>query len=404
MTVRLEDIQVAAAALEGAIVRTPTSESQTLSEVLGCRVFVKFENLQFIASFKERGARNKLLHLSAAERAGGVVTVSAGNHAQAVARHSRLLGVPATIVMPKTTPFLKVARTRALGATVELHGQNIDEASERARQLEAAGRTFVHPFDDPLVIAGGGTLALELIEDAPELEAVIVPCGGGGLLAGMALAYRSLAPGVEILGAQSELFCSMVNQLAGKRDRVPGGSTLAEGIAVSEPGTLTSSILRENRVEVLTVSERAIEEGVNLFLEIEKVVAEGAGAAGLAALVDHRGRFAGRTVGVVLTGGNIDPRTLASILLRGLVRSGRLSRWRIWLDDRPGSLSRLTAVVGDAGGNIVEVQHQRLFASGPVRSTEVELAVETMDSTHAEQVVAALIGAGYRVAVVPLDV
>jgi threonine dehydratase len=403
MTVTLDDVRAAAGAIGDAIVRTPTSVSQTLSEVLGCTVFVKFENLQFIASFKERGARNKLLHLTDAERAAGVVAVSAGNHAQAVARHSQLLGIPATIVMPETTPFVKVGRTRALGAKVELFGETVVDAMVRGRELEAAGSTLVHPFDDPLVIAGGGTTALELIEDAPDLDAVIVPCGGGGLLAGMAVVYRALAPHVELVGAQTELYCSMASALAEDEMLVPGGTTLAEGIAVSQAGALTSALLRQHKVDIVTVSERAIEEGVNLFLEIEKVVAEGAGAAGLAALIDHRHRFAGKRVGIVLTGGNIDPRTLASILLRGLVHSGRLSRWRVWLDDRPGALSRLTAVVGDAGGNIVEVQHQRLFAAGAVRTTEVELAVETMDSAHAEQVVAAMVSAGYRVAVVPLD-
>jgi threonine dehydratase len=403
MTVTVDDVRAAAAAISDAIVRTPTAESETLSELLGCTVFVKYENQQFIASFKERGARNKLLHLTDAERAAGVVAVSAGNHAQAVARHARLLGIPATIIMPETTPFVKVGRTRALGAVVELTGDTVSDAMVRGRELEAAGRTLVHPFDDPLVIAGGGTVALELIADRPDLDAVVVPCGGGGLLAGMAVAYRALAPHVELTGVQSEAFCSMARALAGDPTPVPGGSTLAEGIAVSHVGKLTPVLLRQHNVDVVTVGERAIEEGVNLFLEIEKVVAEGAGAAGLAALIEHPHRFKGKRVGVVLTGSNIDPRTLASIILRGLVHSGRLSRWRVWLDDRPGALSRLTAVVGEAGGNIVEVQHQRLFAAGPVRTTEVELSVETMDRAHAERVVAAIQAAAYRVVVVPLD-
>lgn len=404
MTVTFDDVRAAADRLAGSIVRTPASISHTLSEVLGCTVIVKFENLQFIASYKERGARNKLLHLTEAERAAGVVAVSAGNHAQAVARHASLLGIPATIVMPQNTPFVKVVRTRHLGAEVELHGETISEAMQRGRELVATeGRTFVHPFDDEHVIAGAGTVALELFEDYPDLDVLVVPVGGGGLLAGMSVVARELCPHVELLGVQTEAYPSMARALSGDSTPVPGGATMAEGIAVGEAGHLTTELLSAAGARILTVGERAVEEGVNLFLEIEKVVAEGAGAAGVAAILEHPEEFKGRRVGIVLTGGNIDPRTLASVILRGLVYSGRLNRWRVFVDDRPGTLARLTAAVGAAGGNIIEVVHQRVFASVPIRSTEVELAVETMDSEHGEKVLTALQNAGYRVAVVPLD-
>lgn len=400
----LADVEAAASAIAGSVVRTPSAVSQTLSDVLGCTVVVKFENLQFVASFKERGARNKLLHLTDAERAAGVVAVSAGNHAQAVARHARLLGIDATIVMPQTTPYVKVGRTKALGSKVELRGETVADAMAFGRTLvEQEGRTLVHPFDDALVIAGQGTVGLELFQDHPDLDVVIAPVGGGGLLAGITTVATALAPTVELIGVQTETFPSMARALAHDDTPVPGGPTMAEGIAVSNAGVLTSQVLEAAGVEVVTVSERSIEEGVNLFLEIEKVVAEGAGAAGLAAILEQRDRFAGKTVGVILTGGNIDPRLLSSVILRGLVHSGRLWRLRVWLDDRPGSLSRLTAVVGEAGGNIIEVQHQRLFAAGPIRSTEVELAVETMDRDHGATLVHALEDNGYRVAVVPLE-
>ena len=401
--VTIDDVRAAAAAIAGAVVRTPSAVSQTLSEVLGATIVVKFENLQFTAAFKERGARNRLLHLTAAERAAGVVAMSAGNHGQAVAHHARLLGIPATIVMPLGTPFVKVARTRHLGATVELVGETLAEAADRAEQLVAdEGRTYVHPYDDPLVIAGQGTVALEMLEDDPDLDAVVVPVGGGGLIAGMGVAIDAIAPHVELVGVQSELYPSMVAAFH-HTDLPCGGPTMAEGIAVQQAGRLTTQLVAEHVDDVVSVSENSIEDGVNLFLEIEKVAAEGAGAAGVAALIDHPERFAGRRVGIVLTGGNIDPRLLASVIMRGLVRSGRLSRMRVMLDDRPGSLSRLTGLVADAGANIVEVFHQRLFANIPIRSADVELAVETLDRDHADRVVARLTDAGYRVAVLPLD-
>jgi threonine dehydratase len=403
--IHLDDVRAAAAAIEGAVVRTPSTVSQTLSELLGCTVIVKFENLQFVASFKERGALYRLLQLTDHERAAGVVAVSAGNHAQAVARHATRLGMPATIVMPATTPFVKVARTRHLGATVELYGETVAEAMMRGHELVTTeGRILIHPFDDPFVIAGQGTVGLELIEDHPELDIICCPVGGGGLLAGISVVTRALAPQIELVGVQTDRYPSMQRALTHSREPVPGGPTMAEGIAVATAGALTSALLSEAGAEVLTVSERGVEEAVNLFLEIEKVVAEGAGAVGLAALGEHRERFAGKVVAVVLTGGNIDPRLLASVVLRGLVHSGRLVRVRVLLDDRPGSLSLLTRVIGEAGGNIVEVAHQRLFTDAPIRSTSVELSIETMDRPHADTVIAAVAAAGYDIDPVPLDV
>jgi threonine dehydratase len=402
--ITVADVEAAAAAIAGSVVRTPSAVSQTLSNLLGCTIIVKFESFQFAASFKERGARNKLLSLNDDERARGVVAVSAGNHAQAVARHARLLGIDATIVMPETTPYVKVGRTNALGARVVLHWSGVAEAMAFGHELVAReNRTLVHPFDDPHVIAGQGTVALELLTDHPDLDAVAVPVGGGGLLSGMSIVARANAPHVELFGVQTEAYPSMARALMHDDRPVPGGPTMADGIAVAQAGALTSQVLADADAEILTVSERSIEEAVNHFLEIEKVVAEGAGAVGLAGIIEHRERFAGKTVGVVLTGGNIDPRLLSSVILRGLVHDGRLSRLRVWLDDRPGSLSQLTAVVGEAGGNIVEVHHQRLFAAAPIRSTEVELAVETMDRAHADALVRALEDRGYRVAVAPLD-
>jgi threonine dehydratase len=402
----VEDVRVAADAIAGAVTRTPSAVSATLSDLLGCTVVVKFENLQFVASFKERGARNKLLHLSDEQRDVGVVAISAGNHAQAVARHAQLLGIRATIVMPDTTPYTKVARTRALGGgsvDIVLHGERVADAMAYGNDLVAReGRTLVHPFDDPLVIAGQGTVALELLADHPELDAIVAPVGGGGLMAGIAVVARAIKPDIDLVGVQTEAYPSMAYELAGRSDAVAGTPTIAEGIAVSHAGVLTSAILREHDVDVVLVSERAIEEAINLFGDIEKVVSEGAGAAGLAALIDHRDRFAGKRVGVVLSGGNIDPRLLAAVIMRGLVHSGRLWRFVVQLDDRPGALARLSKVVGDVGGNIVEVHHQRLFQAGPARTTDVELAVETMDRGHGDRLVAAIREAGYDVIVVPL--
>jgi threonine dehydratase len=397
------DVEAAAERIAAHVVRTPSAVSHTLSEVVGTTVIVKFENLQFTGSYKERGALNRLLMLSEDERAAGVVAVSAGNHAQAVAYHASRLGIDATIVMPEATPFVKVSRTRDLGATIELKGETIAESMEHAVGLVDAGRIFIHPFDDPMVMAGAGTVALELVTDHPEIDMLAIPVGGGGLISGCAVAARHLRPDIEIVGAQTVGFPSMVTALATGESDCPGGPTMAEGIAVPRAGVNTRRVVAALVDEVLTVSESAIEDGVNLFLEIEKVVSEGAGAAGLAVMNEYPARFRGRTVGVVLTGGNIDSRLLASVILRALVRTGRLTRMRVTVDDRPGTLARLTNVVGDAGGNIVEVVHQRLFADIPIRSTEVELVVETLDRAHGERLMEQLRAAGYRVSIVPLD-
>jgi threonine dehydratase len=399
LPVTWDDVAAAARRLDGAIERTPSAVSRTLSQVLGCTVVVKFENLQFVASFKERGALNRLLLLDDGDRAKGVVAMSAGNHAQAVAYHASRLGIDATIVMPTNTPFVKVQRTRELGATVVLAGAGLAEAEAEAVRLAAdEGRTYVHPFDDPAVMAGQGTCAIEMLADDPDLDALVVPVGGGGLLAGMAVAARHLAPGIELVGVQTERYPSMAAYVAGAEPRC-GGPTIAEGIAVPRAGTLTGQVIAALADGVLTVTEDHIEEAMNLLLEIEKVVTEGAGAAGIAALIEHRERFAGRKVGVVLTGGNVDPRLLASVIMRGLIRNGRLTRLQIEVPDVPGSLGTLTTVLGAAGANIVEILHQRMFLDLSARSTQIEVTVETLDLAHVDRVVAALEDAGYTVAV-----
>lgn len=402
MTVTITDVEAAARTIAGAVARTPSTVSETLSEIFGCTVVLKFETLQFTASFKERGARNRLETLSPEERRAGVVCVSAGNHALAVARHAGLLGIRATIVMPRTTPFVKVARARHLGAAIELHGDDLDEAMRRGLELAGEGRTFVHPFDDPLVVAGQGTVALELLADHPDLDVIVVPVGGGGLVAGTAVVCAARSPRVEVTGVQTEAYPAMATALDGV-ERAVGGPTMAEGIAVAHPGALPLAVAREHGVDIVVVPETAIEDATNQLLEIEKVVVEGAGAAGIAALATHRERFAGRRVGVVLTGANIDPRLLAAVINRGLVRSGRLARVRIALDDRPGTLASLLSVVAAAGANLLEVWHQRLFADIPVREAEVDLVLECQDAPHRDEVLSALAGAGYRARLLPLD-
>ena len=398
LPVTWDDVAAAARRIAGEVEHTPSAVSRTLSEVLGCTVVVKFENLQFIASFKERGALNRLLLLDDGDRAKGVVAMSAGNHAQAVAYHATRLGVDATIVMPTNTPFVKVQRTRDLGATVVLAGAGLADAEAEAVRLAAdEGRSYVHPFDDAAVIAGQGTCAIEMLEDHPDIDALVVPVGGGGLLAGMAVAARHLAPGVELIGVETERYPSMAAHVAGAEPDC-GGPTIAEGIAVPRAGTLTGRIVAALVDDVLTVTEDHIEEAMNLLLEIEKVVTEGAGATGVAALIEHGKRFAGRTVGVVLTGGNVDPRLLASVIMRGLIRNGRLTRLHIELPDVPGALGTLTTVLGRAGANIVEILHQRMFLDLSARSTQIDVTVETLDLAHVDRVVAALEQAGYTVA------
>jgi len=397
LPVTFEDVQAAARAIEGAVLRTPTARSRTLSAITGADIVVKFENLQFTASYKERGALTKLLSLTEDERARGVIAMSAGNHAQALAYHGRRLGIAVTIVMPAHAAFTKVAGTEALGARVVLHGRDVGEAAERARQLSRdEGLVWVPPFDDPAVIAGQGTVALELLDDAPPLDVLVVPVGGGGLISGMAIATKALAPHIEVIGVQAERYPSMLAALDGREHPV-GGLTLAEGIAVPRAGELTTQIVRALVDDLVTVSEPRIEQAVNLYLEIEKVVSEGAGAAGLAAVLADPDRFRGRTVGLVITGGNIDLRTLSTVILRGLVRSGRLVRLTIELDDVPGALGRMTSTIADEGGNIVEVAHQRLFSDLSITSAAVEVAVETRDAEHANRLVEGLRAAGLRV-------
>ncbi|MCU0267653.1 MAG: threonine ammonia-lyase [Acidimicrobiales bacterium] len=396
----VDDVRRAAAALAGSVVRTRSHHARTLSDLLGAHVVVKFESEQFTASFKERGARNRLLALDVEARTRGVLAVSAGNHAQAVAHHARLLGIPATIVMPATTPNLKVRNTRVLGAEVVLHGATLSAAASRAEALRAErGLTFVHPYDDPLVIAGQGTATLELLTDHPDLEVLVVPVGGGGMLAGATLVARALHPDLELVGVESVRYPSMLDAVRGL-DLPVGGTTIAEGIAVAEPGVLTSRLITAGVDELLTVEETSIETAIDLYLEIEKVVAEGAGAAALAALVEHPGRFRGRRVGVFLSGANIDPGLLAQVILRGLARDHRLTRLAVATDDRPGELGRLATALGALGANIVEVRHGRTFANLTAKQVDVEVVVETMDADHHDRVLAGLAEQGWAARIV----
>ncbi|HUJ88290.1 MAG TPA: threonine ammonia-lyase [Burkholderiales bacterium] len=393
----IEDITAAAARIAGAIERTPLLHSRTLSQLTGAEVWLKFENLQFTGSFKERGALNKLLSLREDERRRGVIAMSAGNHAQGVAYHAARLGMRAVIVMPRGTPNSKVANTRVHGAEVVLEGDTLADAARHARKLEARDAlTFIHPYDDPAVIAGQGTVALEMLADMPELDALVVPVGGGGLIGGMAAAARAIKPRVRVYGVESQTWCAMYQRLAGLPVEV-GGDTIAEGLAVREVGELTLALAREYVDEVLLAAEDTIEQAIVALIEIEKTVAEGAGAAGLAALLQHPQRFAGRRVGIVLTGGNIDTRVLAAVLMRGLVRDGRLARLRVSMPDVSGSLAKVAQLIGEAGGNIVEVQHQRLFGTASVRTPEVEFLLEARDRAHSEAIVAALQARGVRV-------
>jgi threonine dehydratase len=403
LAVTLADIRAAAERIHGAVVRTPTMHSRTLSQVTGAEIWVKFENLQFTAAYKERGALNKLLLMDETRRARGVIAASAGNHAQAVAYHGRRLGVPVTIVMPKPTPTIKVMQTEGHGATVLLHGELFDEAYAKAKEMEAEqGLTFVHPFDDAETIAGQGTVALELLEDAPEIDALVVPIGGGGLIAGMGVAATALRPDIEVIGAQAELYPSMYCHVTGE-ERPSSGDTIAEGIAVKRPGALTASIIRRVVDEILLVPERDIETAVSLFLQIEKTVAEGAGAAALAALLTHPERLRGRKVGLVLTGGNIDTRLLATVLLRDLARSGRMARLRIQLQDRPGALFSVVRLFDKHQINIVEVYHQRIFTTLPAKGLFTDFDCEARDAAHLQRLVADLKASGFDVHPVEVD-
>jgi threonine dehydratase len=391
------DVMAAAAALKGQIVRTPTLESKTLGELTGAKVFLKFENLQFTAAYKERGALNRLLSLSEEERRRGVIAMSAGNHAQGLAYHARRLGIPATIVMPRFTPLIKVQQTESHDAEVVLHGEKLEEATAHAHLLaERRGLVFVHPFDDPLVMAGQGTVALEMFEDVPEIDTLVVPIGGGGLISGCAVAASEVAPKCDIVGVQAELYPSMKATLMGE-PVVADGDTLAEGIAVKTPGTHTVPVVRKLVSDVLLVGERDLERAVSMLLSIEKTVVEGAGAAGLAALLAHPRRFRGRTVGLVLCGGNIDTRLLANVLLRDLARSGRLARLRIRLKDRPGQLYGVARIFDQQQVNILEVSHHRIFTNLPAKGLMTEIECETRGGDHLDRLVEALRGAGYEV-------
>lgn len=399
-----EDVRAAHAAIAGAVIRTPMARSQTLSAITGADVWIKFENLQYTASFKERGARNRLLRLEPGQADTGVVAMSAGNHAQAVAHHATLLGIRSTIVMPVGTPASKITATEDNGATVVVAGANLDEAKEVAMQIVSEeSATFIAPYDDPAIIAGQGTCAVELIEDGPELDALLVPVGGGGLFAGTCVAARAMTPSTELIGVQSALHPSMLTA-TGRAAPPPDpswGPTIAEGIAVKTPGRSTTDIISALADDVVAVPERLIEEAVIWFLEIEKMVSEGAGAAPLAALLAEPDRFAGRTVALVLSGANIDLRLLSAVIMRGLARTGRLCRVVIEVPDSPGALGELTAAVGRAGGNIVDLWHHREFGIHSARVTEIELLVETRDGESAEQLKDALSGQGYIVDDVP---
>ncbi|MCM3565763.1 threonine ammonia-lyase [Hydrogenophaga intermedia] len=392
---QIDDIRAAAARLNGHVLRTPCVESRTLSQLTGCQVFLKFENLQYTASFKERGACNKLSQLTPEERARGVVAMSAGNHAQGVAYHAQRLGLRAVIVMPRFTPGVKVERTRGFGAEVVLHGDTLDEARAHARALAAQqGLVFVHPYDDEAIVAGQGTVALEMLADVPDLDTLVVAVGGGGLIAGMATAAKALKPGIEVIGVQTERFPAMVNAIKGTH--LPqGSSTIAEGIAVGTPGEVNLPIVRERVDDLLLVDEGDIEQAIVMLLEIEKTLVEGAGAAGLAALLKHPKRFAGRRVGLVLCGGNIDPMLLASIIERGMVRAGRLARIAVNARDVPGNLARITALVAEAGANIDEVHHQRAFTLLAAQNVEIELVLQTRGHAHVQQVIDVLNAAGF---------
>jgi threonine dehydratase len=393
--VSIADIERAQARLRGQVLRTPLLPAPKLSELIGADIFIKYENLQVTGSFKERGAFVKLAHLNEAERSAGVIAMSAGNHAQAVAYHAQRLGIPATIVMPITTPFVKIDATKAFGAEVILDGETVAEAQTRAEAIARDRRmTFVHPYDDDHVIAGQGTVALEMLEDEGDLDSIVVPVGGGGLIAGTVVAAWSRRPALEILGVESALYPSMRNALTGEQ-RPLGGATLAEGIAVKNVGRRTFEIARGHVADIVLVDEGALERAVNAFLTLQKTVAEGAGAAALAAMLAQPERFAGKRVGIMLCGGNIDPRILASIMIRGLERDSRIVSFRLTIPDRPGVLGPIATLLGDLGANILEVDHRRLFLDIPAKGARLDVTVETRDGAHAEEVFAALAKRGY---------
>jgi len=401
LPVSVDDVRAAHARIKSSIVMTPTLISRTLGQLTGATVYLKFENLQFTAAYKERGALNKLLQLDEGAKQRGVIAASAGNHAQGLAYHGARLGIPVTIVMPRTTPNVKVSQTEGHGATVVLHGEKFDESLAFAYQLAAEkGLTIVHPFNDPEVIAGQGTVALEMLEVAPDIDTLIVPIGGGGLISGCGMVAKAKG-GIEVIGVQAELYPSMYNRL--KHESLPcQGDTLAEGIAVKEPGSITSEIVAQVVDDIVLVSERHLEQAVSLLLQIEKTVVEGAGAAGFAALLSNPERFRGKTVGLILCGGNIDTRLLANVLLRDLARSGRLARLRIKLQDRPGALYNVARIFDQEQVNIIEVYHQRVFSTLPAKGLITDIECETRDAAHLARLMAALEEEGYEASPVEL--
>ena len=395
MSVTAADIEAARRVVDGVVLRTPMLPAPRLSALTGAQVFVKYENLQVTNSFKDRGALVKLASLTDAERKRGVIAMSAGNHAQAVAYHAARLGIPATIVMPVTTPFVKVAATRSHGADVVLHGESMSETQARCEQIQAErSLILVHPYDDPRIIAGQGTIALEMLEDVSDLDTLIIPIGGGGLIAGNAIAARAKNPAIEIIGAEAALYASAWNALHGD-NRPLGGPTLAEGIAAKHAGKLTLPIIRELVAEVILVNEAQLERAVNAYLTLQKTMAEGAGAAGLAAMLAKPERFQGKRVGLILSGGNIDPRVLASIMVRELERENQIVSFRLTIPDRPGVLGAIATRIGSLGANILEVDHRRLFLDVPAKGAKLDVTIETRNATHADEIMAAFAADGY---------
>jgi threonine dehydratase len=390
-----EDVRAAAAAIRGSVLVTECDHSRTLSEICGCNLWLKFENLQFTSTFKERGALNRLKALSADQRRRGVIAMSAGNHAQGVAYHAHRLGIPATIVMPIGTPMVKIENTRRHGAKTVISGKTLEESGEFARAHgQAHDMTMIHPYDDPLIIAGQGTIALEMLDAVPQLDMLVIPIGGGGLASGMAVAAKALKPDLRIVGVQAQLYPSMYNAIKG--EHLPmRGDTLAEGIAVKVPGRITTEIIRRLVDDIILVTEDQIERALAMLIAIEKTVVEGAGAAGLAAILAAPERFAGRDVGLVLTGGNIDTRLIASVLTRELAREGRLTQIAIDIVDRPGQLASVSALLAEAGANIIEVSHQRTFSDLPAKGTLLEVVIETRDRVHLDEVMKRLGEAGF---------
>ena len=394
--VTLADIEAARRTIAGHVLRTPLLPAPPLSALTGAEVFVKYENLQVTNSFKERGACVKLAALTAEERRRGVIAMSAGNHAQAVAYHARRLAIPATIVMPVTAPFVKIKATEALGATVVLDGESVSDTQARAEAIAGAQNlVWVHPYDDPHVIAGQGTVALEMLEEVPDLDTLIVPIGGGGLIAGCAIAARARSPSIHVVGAESALYPSVWNAIRGER-RPCGGATLAEGIAVKNVGKLTLPVIRKLVNDIVLVDEQLIERAVNAFLTLQKTMAEGAGAAGLAAMLARPDQFRGRKVGLILCGGNIDPRILASIMVRELERAERIVAFRLTIPDRPGILGQIATRLGEFGANILSVDHHRLFLDVPAKGAKLDVTMETRDAAHAAEIFQALAADGYQ--------